>query len=124
MSILGLIGRDSELFSTDIRKQEVLLSDEIKRSSFLVLGGAGSIGQAVVKEIFKRSTKKLHVVDISENNLVELVREIRSALRQTTCLQGNPLQGRRWSLVTKTWHKRHQKNGMAIVLRMKDFQCM
>ena len=79
MSILGLIGRDSKLFSTDIRKQEVLLSDEIKRSSFLVLGGAGSIGQAVVKEIFKRSPKKLHVVDISENNLVELVRDIRSS---------------------------------------------
>jgi FlaA1/EpsC-like NDP-sugar epimerase len=43
-----------------------------------VLGGAGSIGQAVTKEIFKRNPLKLHVVDISENNLVELVRDIRS----------------------------------------------
>ena len=48
-------------------------------SSFLVIGGAGSIGQAVVKEVFKRNPKKLHVVDISENNLVELVRDIRSS---------------------------------------------
>jgi FlaA1/EpsC-like NDP-sugar epimerase len=48
-------------------------------SSFLVLGGAGSIGQAVVKEIFKRNPKKLHLVDISENNMVELVRDIRSS---------------------------------------------
>ena len=48
-------------------------------SSFLVLGGAGSIGQAVTKEIFKRNPKKLHVVDISENNMVELVRDIRSS---------------------------------------------
>jgi FlaA1/EpsC-like NDP-sugar epimerase len=44
-----------------------------------VLGGAGSIGQAVTKEIFKRKPQKLHVVDISENNLVELVRDIRSS---------------------------------------------
>jgi len=44
-----------------------------------VIGGAGSIGQAVTKEIFKRNPKKLHVVDISENNLTELVRDIRSS---------------------------------------------
>jgi FlaA1/EpsC-like NDP-sugar epimerase len=43
------------------------------------LGGAGSIGQAVVKEIFKRNPRKLHVVDISENNLTEVVRDIRSS---------------------------------------------
>jgi FlaA1/EpsC-like NDP-sugar epimerase len=43
-----------------------------------VLGGAGSIGSAVVKEIFARNPQKLHVVDISENNLAELVRDIRS----------------------------------------------
>jgi nucleoside-diphosphate-sugar epimerase len=45
-----------------------------------VIGAAGSIGQAVTKEIFKRNPLKLHVVDISENNLVELVRDIRSSL--------------------------------------------
>lgn len=44
-----------------------------------MIGGAGSIGQAVTKEIFKRNPKKLHVVDISENNMVELVRDIRSS---------------------------------------------
>ena len=45
---------------------------------FLVIGGAGTIGQAVSKEIFKRDPKALHVVDISENNMVELVRDLRS----------------------------------------------
>jgi FlaA1/EpsC-like NDP-sugar epimerase len=45
----------------------------------LVLGAAGSIGQAVTKEIFKRNPNKLHIVDISENNMVELVRDIRSS---------------------------------------------
>ncbi len=52
----------------------------VRGSSFLVIGGAGSIGQAVVKEIFKRDPRVLHVVDISENNLVELVRDIRSSI--------------------------------------------
>lgn len=79
MNILNLIGRDTELFEADIRKHEQVLSDVVSSSSFLVLGGAGSIGQAVVKEIFQRNPLKLHVVDISENNMVELVRDIRSS---------------------------------------------
>jgi FlaA1/EpsC-like NDP-sugar epimerase len=49
-------------------------------ASFLVIGGAGSIGQAVTREIFRRKPRVLHVVDISENNMVELVRDIRSTL--------------------------------------------
>ena len=78
-SILQLIGRDKELFSMDIEEQKSNLSKIVSTSNFLVLGGAGSIGQAVVKEIFKRQPQKLHVVDISENNLTELVRDIRSS---------------------------------------------
>ncbi|ENC6710434.1 UDP-N-acetylglucosamine 4,6-dehydratase, partial [Vibrio harveyi] len=74
-----LIGRTDALFTQDIAQHEVELSRIVSESSFLVLGGAGSIGQAVTKEIFKRNPKKLHVVDISENNMVELVRDIRSS---------------------------------------------
>ena len=77
--ILGLIGREKELFSEDIPNYENELKKIISSSSFLVIGGAGSIGQAVTKEIFRRNPKKLHVVDISENNMVELVRDIRSS---------------------------------------------
>ena len=80
MDILKLIGRENQLFTEDVINVESDLSKKIKESSFLVLGGAGSIGQSVVKEIFKRNPKKIHVVDISENNLVELVRDIRSSL--------------------------------------------
>lgn len=79
MNILDLIGRQKSLFDTDIRSNELELSSVVKASSFLVLGGAGSIGQAVTKEIFRRNPAKLHVVDISENNMVELVRDIRSS---------------------------------------------
>lgn len=79
MDILRLIGREEELFKNDILNHHDGLLNIIERSTFLVLGGAGSIGQAVTKEIFKRNPKKLHVVDISENNMVELVRDIRSS---------------------------------------------
>ncbi|YCO03482.1 UDP-N-acetylglucosamine 4,6-dehydratase [Vibrio sp. VNB-15] len=78
-SILPLIGRTEALFNQDITQHEAELSRVVSESRFLVLGGAGSIGQAVTKEIFKRNPKKLHVVDISENNMVELVRDIRSS---------------------------------------------
>ncbi|MDQ0969197.1 FlaA1/EpsC-like NDP-sugar epimerase [Flavobacterium sp. W4I14] len=79
MDILNLIGRKNELFSDDINRYEKELAREVSGSRFLVIGGAGSIGQAVTKEIFKRHPLKLHVVDISENNMVELVRDIRSS---------------------------------------------
>ena len=79
MDILSLIGRDKRLFDVDIDKNKTELDDIVSNSRFLVLGGAGTIGQATSKEIFKRNPKKLHVVDISENNLVEFVRDVRSS---------------------------------------------
>jgi len=78
-TLLSLIGRKKKLFSLDILNFKDELIEIVSSSKFLVIGGAGSIGQAVVKEIFKRNPLKLHVVDISENNLVELVRDIRSS---------------------------------------------
>ena len=79
MDILSLIGRDKRLFDTDIDNNKAELDQIVSNSRFLVLGGAGTIGQATAKEIFKRNPKKLHVVDISENNLVEFVRDVRSS---------------------------------------------
>ena len=77
--ILELIDRSELLFSEDIICHSRYLTDAVSNSTFLVLGAAGSIGQAVTKEIFKRKPKKLHAVDINENNLTELVRDIRSS---------------------------------------------
>lgn len=80
MYLLDVIGRANQLFTKDDRSS---LDKGIKfdlYSNILVIGGAGSIGQAVVKELFKRNPKVLHVIDINENNLVELVRDIRSSL--------------------------------------------
>ena len=78
-NILNLIGRSKLLFNQDIDSLEEKLKQIVSESRFLVLGGAVSFGQAVTKEIFKRNPTKLHVVDISENNMVELVRDIRSS---------------------------------------------
>lgn len=80
MNILEIIGRRELLFNEDVGSREHELRDKIARSRFLVIGGAGSIGQAVVREIFRRNPQRLDVVDISENNLVELVRDLRSTL--------------------------------------------
>lgn len=78
--ILKLIERKKELFLDDLKNNEEKLKKVVSSSSFLVIGGAGSIGQSVTKEIIQRNPKKLHVVDINENNLTELVRDIRSSL--------------------------------------------
>lgn len=79
MDLLSLLGRSKPLLNVDVQKHEEELSRKVSESNFLVIGGAGTIGQAVTKEIFIRNPLKLHVVDISENNLVELVRDIRSS---------------------------------------------
>jgi len=80
MNILQLIGRTAPLFESDVSSRNNELGELVSGSRFLVVGGAGSIGQAVTREIFKRKPLALHVVDISENNMVELVRDIRSTL--------------------------------------------
>ncbi len=80
VSLLEIIGRDAPLFEEDLQKHEAELSEHIANSRFLVVGGAGSIGGAVVHELFARNPQALHVIDSSENNLAELVRDIRSSL--------------------------------------------
>ena len=80
MSLLKLIGRHEVLFDFDVVHHNDYLESEISNARFLVIGGAGTIGQAVVQEIFKRDPKALHIVDISENNMVELVRDLRSTI--------------------------------------------
>lgn len=83
MNVLELIGRTSPLFDKDVAAHEQTLNDIVHDSRFLVIGGAGSIGQAVTRELFKRNPRLLHVVDISENNMVELVRDLRSSIGYT-----------------------------------------
>ena len=80
MDILSLVGRQQPLFAQDLAKHGAAIDEAVGGGRFLVVGGAGSIGSAVVREIFKRKPRILHIADISENNLAEVVRDIRSSL--------------------------------------------
>jgi FlaA1/EpsC-like NDP-sugar epimerase len=82
-NVLNLIGRQADLFADDVEAHEAAVAALVRSARVLVIGGAGSIGQAVTREIFRRNPRLLHVVDISENNLVELVRDLRSSLGYT-----------------------------------------
>lgn len=62
----------------DIKTYERKIHKIIQKSSFLILGASGSIGRAVTIEIFKKNPKKLHLIDINDNNFIELVRTLRS----------------------------------------------
>ena len=78
--LLHLIGRTKALLDQDLEQHARHLAEEVADSRFLVIGAAGSIGQAVTREIFARQPRTLHAIDINENNLVELVRDLRSSL--------------------------------------------
>lgn len=80
MDVLSLIGRKAPLFDQDLTQHREALAERVAGGRFLVIGGAGTIGQAVVRELFRRNPAALDVVDLSENNLVELVRDLRSGL--------------------------------------------
>lgn len=80
MNALNLLGREEPLFDQDITHHEAAMREMLANARCLVIGGAGTIGQAVTRELFKRDPAALHVVDISENNMVELVRDIRSTI--------------------------------------------
>ena len=61
MNVLEIIGRDQELFGTDIEDFSEEVNDNVAKSKFLVVGGAGSIGQAVTREIFKPSSQSPYI---------------------------------------------------------------
>lgn len=82
--ISKLLKRSESIIKPDMIARSAEIDRLVKKSDFLVIGGAGSIGQAVVENLFKRAPKSLHVVDISENNLVEIVRHLRSSIGYTT----------------------------------------
>lgn len=70
--------RDGSLFSKDIDANRSVLFKEIENKSVLVIGGAGTIGASYIRAILPFRPAKLVVVDISENGLTELTRDLRS----------------------------------------------
>ena len=73
-----VVKRPESMFLTDIRNKEVELSEKIDGKSLLVIGGAGSIGSSFIKAVLPFRPSSLIVVDINENALAELTRDLRS----------------------------------------------
>jgi nucleoside-diphosphate-sugar epimerase len=79
-------GRSGSLFSADLQAHESEIGEILRGRSILVIGGAGSIGSSTIAQVLRFQPGKLHVVDQNENNLAELVRELRSSPGQlSTC---------------------------------------
>jgi FlaA1/EpsC-like NDP-sugar epimerase len=66
-------------FDKDLSKNENLLSIKIFNKNILIIGGAGTIGSSYIKQILKYKPAKITVVDINENGLTELTRDLRSS---------------------------------------------
>ena len=63
----------------DLDKNRSFLLKRIKNKNILVIGGAGSIGSSYIKEILNYKPSKITIVDINENGLTELTRDLRSS---------------------------------------------
>jgi len=72
-------GRDTSIFEKDLRSVDALLFESLKGSRIAVIGAAGSIGFSVVKTILRYGPQVICLIDLSENNLVEVVRDLRSS---------------------------------------------
>lgn len=70
--------RPQSMFLTDIENNKDELNEKIEGKSFLVIGGAGSIGSSFIKAVLPFRPSALIVVDINENGLAELTRDLRS----------------------------------------------
>ncbi|WP_270546633.1 UDP-N-acetylglucosamine 4,6-dehydratase [Butyricimonas paravirosa] len=70
--------RSVSMFATDIEANRETLTAEIKGKTVCVIGGAGSIGSSFIKAVLRFEPASVVVVDLNENGLAELVRDLRS----------------------------------------------
>lgn len=74
----SITSRSGSMFAVDIEANKEQLKQEIEEKSLLVIGGAGSIGSSYIRAVLPFKPSKLVVVDLSDNGLVELTRDLRS----------------------------------------------
>ena len=70
--------RPVSMFAADIEANRKTLIAEIKNKKVCVIGGAGSIGSSFIKAVLRFEPKSVVIVDLNENGLAELVRDVRS----------------------------------------------
>jgi len=80
--------RSSSLLAEDFLKYNGELNSRINGKRVLVIGGAGTIGSSYIKAILMFNIAKLVVVDINENGLTELVRDLRNSTKQNCLASG------------------------------------
>ena len=73
-----ITSRNESIFKNDIESNKLILNKRISGKSVLVIGGAGTIGSSFIRAVLQFKPSKLYVVDINENGLTELVRDLRS----------------------------------------------
>ena len=66
-------------FENILSKKTKIFEDSISKTSLLIIGGAGTIGSNYIKKILKFKPSKIVVIDINENGLTELTRDLRSS---------------------------------------------
>ncbi|MDR1022915.1 MAG: polysaccharide biosynthesis protein [Prevotellaceae bacterium] len=74
----SVTGREESLLKPDLEQYAGELGTQIDGKSVLVIGGAGTIGSSYIRALLQYCPKRLYVVDINENGLTELVRDLRS----------------------------------------------
>lgn len=74
----SVTSRPVSMFAADIESNRKTLIAEIKNKKVCVIGGAGSIGSSFIKAVLRFEPKSVVIVDLNENGLAELVRDVRS----------------------------------------------
>ena len=77
-----VIGRGESLFAADLEAHDAQLRSAIEGASVLVIGGAGTIGSSFIQAMLPFRPSRLVVVDLNENGLTELTRDLRSTDHQ------------------------------------------
>lgn len=80
--MFSFLKREKSMFASDLEANSNKLTDNIKGKQILIIGGAGTIGSSFLKAALKFEPKKIVIVDINENGLTELVRDLRSTQNQ------------------------------------------
>lgn len=70
--------RSQSMFLRDIEENRETLTLEIRDKKVCVIGGAGSIGSSFIKAVLRFEPRSIVVIDLNENGLAELVRDVRS----------------------------------------------
>ena len=66
-------------FIVDLKNKNLFLQSKVKDKKILIIGGAGTIGANYIQQILRFKPSKITVVDINENGLTELTRDLRSS---------------------------------------------